>query len=137
MPAPFRRTRARWIRVAAVSVFGLALPAVARAQDIACDRANAREVHALKFEGNTTFSDDELSAIVVTTASSFTHRYFRWVFNAGTARCLPEEGLSGDVDLLKTFYKNNGFYQTKVDTVVTLVPPDQVDVTFRIDEGPP
>src|SRR5262249_31994425 len=80
---------------------------------------------------------DELSAVVVTTASSFMHRYFRWLFNAGTARCLPENGLGDDIALLKTFYKNNGFYQTKIDGNVAPVPPDQVDVTFTIDEGPP
>ena len=138
----FGATRAASAPAAAVAVAWLSTsllrsPRLARAQDISCDRPGAKEVRALTFEGNDTFSDDELSARVVTTPSSFTHRYFRWFFNAGTARCLPEDGLGPDVELLKTFYKNNGFYETKVDTIVTPLPPDRVDVTFRIDEGPP
>src|SRR5216110_1486133 len=89
MGSRFGAARAAWLRVAALSVLSLAHPLVARAQDVSCDRPDAREVRALRFEGNDTFSDDELSARVITTASSFTHRYFRWLFNAGTARCLP------------------------------------------------
>jgi len=127
----------RWLAVAALVVLSIARPSVARAQDISCDRAGAKEVRALRFEGNTTFSDDVLSTIVLTTASSFTRRHFRWLFNIGTARCLPEDGLGDDQELLKTFYKNNGFYQTKVEGTVTPVPSDQVDVTFHVTEGAP
>src|SRR5215831_8781296 len=114
--------RMRWVFIAAVSLWSIVGSSIAHAQDIACDRPGAKEVRALHFQGNTTFKDDELSARVVTTASSFMHRYFRWLFNAGAARCVPENGLGDDVTLLKTFYKNNGFYQTKVDTKVTPVP---------------
>ena len=127
----------RLLVVGAALAFGAAVPALARAQDIACDRPGAKEVRTLNFEGNRTFKDDDLSALVLTTPSSFTHRYFRWFFNAGTARCLPDVGLRGDVENLKQFYKNYGFYATVVDTVVKQRPPDQVDVTFRITEGPP
>ncbi|MGH7616409.1 MAG: BamA/OMP85 family outer membrane protein [Gemmatimonadaceae bacterium] len=131
------RAATLWLRVAAVCAGTIAGPSVVRAQDIQCDRRDAKQVHALRFEGNDTFSDDELSTRVVTTASSFTHRYFRWLFDVGTARCVPDEGLAGDIGLLENFYKARGFYQTKVDTVVTPVPPDAVDITFRITEGPP
>lgn len=114
------------------------LPAVARGQDISCDRENAREVRSLRFEGNTTFKSDVLSAFVVTTPSSVTRRYFGWFFHAGTARCLPaDDGLIRDVENLKTLYKNNGFYATKIDTVITPLSPQSVRVTFRINEGPP
>ncbi len=129
--------RARWLGAVALSLLTVAGPRVARAQEVDCDRPGAKEVHALNFEGNDTFSDDELSTHVIVTASSFTHRYFRWLFNAGAARCLPEEGLTADIDRLKAFYRNNGFYETKVDATVTPVPPDQVNVTFKITEGPP
>ena len=70
-------------------------------------------MRSLRFEGNTTFKSDELAIHVVTTPSSFTRRYFGWFFNAGSARCLPEDGLGQDVANLKGFYKNNGFYATK------------------------
>jgi outer membrane protein insertion porin family len=128
--------RARWLCVAALSLL-IADPRVARAQDVGCDREGAKQVHTLEFEGNETFSDDELSTRVIVTASSFTHRYFRWLFNAGAARCLPEGGLTDDIERLKAFYRTNGFYETKVDAIVTTVPPDAVNVTFKITEGPP
>jgi Outer membrane protein/protective antigen OMA87 len=112
------------------------IPATLRAQDISCDRDGAREVRSLEFEGNETFKDDELSARVVTTPSSGMRRFFGWL-GVGSARCLPDNGLEPDVANLKAFYKNNGFYETTVDTVVTALNPDRVRVTFRIAEGPP
>jgi outer membrane protein insertion porin family/translocation and assembly module TamA len=129
--------RARWLRAATLFLLSFAVPRIVRAQDISCDRDNAKQVRSLNFQGNETFSADELSARVIVTASSFTHRYFRWLFNAGSARCLPADGLSDDVDRLKAFYRNNGFYETKIEPTVTQLPPDQVDVTFKITEGPP
>jgi len=131
-------TRTRWLTAAVFFLLSIAVPRVVLAQDISCDRGDStKEVRALKFEGNATFNDDELSARVIVTASSFTHRYFRWLFNAGAARCLPEGGLSDDVERLKNFYKNNGFYETKVEPTVTPIGQDQVDVIFKITEGPP
>src|SRR6185312_8086071 len=50
----------------------------------------------------------------------------------------PDVGLAPDVANLKTFYQNNGFYDTQVDTVVTPAPPPfAVDILFRINEGQP
>ena len=71
---------------------------------------------------------------MVTTASSFARRHFR-IF--GTARCYPVGGLAQDTVNIKNFYKANGFYDTRVDTAVTIVGRGVVDVTFRIDEGRP
>ncbi len=110
-------------------------PIRALAQEVECDPGkNDKEVRALHFEGNRTFSDDELSARVLTTPSSLTRRYVRYV---GARRCYPDVGLKPDVDALTTFYKNNGFYATRVDTIVKTVSPDAVDVTFHIQEGEP
>src|SRR5579872_2404382 len=106
----------------------------ARAQDVQCGDEGDREVRALNFVGNNTFSDDELSARVITTPSSFARRYFKIV---GAKRCYPDVGLKPDVDALVAFYRSNGFYETRVDTVVTPVRPGMVDVTFRIHEGQP
>lgn len=106
----------------------------ARAQDVQCGDESAREVRSLNFVGNNTFSDEELSARVITTPSSFARRYFKIV---GAKRCYPDVGLKPDVDALVAFYRNNGFYETRVDTVVTPVSPRVVDVTFRINEGRP
>jgi outer membrane protein assembly complex protein YaeT len=111
----------------------VAAPAVAKAQDVACEVGRA-EVRQLNFEGNNTFSNDELSARVLTTPSSVTKRYLRIV---GTPRCYPSVGLGPDVRALTQFYRNNGFYNTRVDTLVQQLGPNVVSVTFRIQEGDP
>ena len=101
----------------------------------------AAELHAVPFHrqpvrflGNKTFNADQLSARVLATPSSFAKRYFK-IF--GTKRCYPSDGLGPDVLRLKQFYENNGFYDTKVDTIVRPVSRSAVAVTFRIDEGQP
>ncbi len=96
-------------------------------------------MRSLKFEGNNAFSGDELSTRVAITPSSFAHRWFGWFFNAGAKRCFPDVGLAGDVASLKQFYLNNGFRDTKVDTVVAPANASgsSLRVAFRIDEGLP
>jgi outer membrane protein insertion porin family/translocation and assembly module TamA len=121
-------------------VIGLfAFSVSARAQEIDCDVPGDREVRSVRFEGNETLSDDDLSRIVVTTPSTFTRRYFGWFFDAGVKRCVPaDNGLAFDIQRLEQFYKDNGFYRAKVDTLVERAgAPDRVNVTFRIDEGAP
>ena len=127
---------ARSLAVATVLIVG-AFPSFAGAQEIDCDRESDREVRAVRFEGNEALSEDELSARVLTTPSTFTHRYFGWFLGAGVKRCVPDIGLRRDVLALQEYYKGNGFYRAKVDTVVTPVGDHRVNVTFRIDEGRP
>ena len=118
------------VAVALVSL-AILVPKVARAQE--CEPGD-RQVRSLRFVGNTAFSDDDLSARVITTPSSFAKRHFRFF---GTPRCYPPNGLAPDAANITTFYKYNGFYDTRVDTVVTPVAKDVVNVTFRINEGQP
>jgi outer membrane protein insertion porin family len=117
----------------ALALVSLAMLRPARASAQECGEGD-RQVRSLHFVGNKTFDDDALSAYVVTTASSFARRHFR-IF--GTARCYPVGGLAQDTLNIKNFYKANGFYDTRVDTAVTIVSRGVVDVTFRIDEGRP
>ena len=134
MPRSNWRSLVRAIaRVVLASLTLTAVSARLDAQEIDCDPGDV-EVRSLGFIGNKTFSGDELSARVLTTPSSFARRYFR-IF--GTKRCLPSDGLAPDVQRLKQFYENNGFYDTKVDTLVRPVSKAAVNVTFRIDEGRP
>lgn len=129
-----RRSPVQAIARAAIAALTLTTASTRlRAQEIECDRGDI-EVRSLRFTGNKTFDGDELSARVLTTPSSFAKRYFK-IF--GTKRCYPSDGLAPDVQRLKQFYENNGFYDTKVDTIVHPVSKTAVDVTFRIDEGPP
>ena len=129
-----RRSLIRAIARIVLASFTLtAASARLHAQEIECDPGDI-EVRSLRFVGNKAFSSDELSARVLTTPSSFAKRYFK-IF--GTKRCLPSDGLAPDVQRLKQYYENNGFYDTKVDTVVHAVSKVAVDVTFSIDEGQP
>ena len=121
-------------RFALAALIAFFLPAAVRAQDVECDQPGEREVRSLRFEGNQTFGADQLSTIVITTPSSFARRYSRFF---GTKRCYPSEGLTQDVRNLKAFYEINGFYDTKIDTVVTPASRSSVRVTFRINEGRP
>lgn len=136
------RLAASLARPLVVAVIGLlTLSVSARAQEIDCNETGEREVLSVRFDGNQTLSDDELSRVVVTTPSTFTRRYFGrlWYFHPGVKRCLPSDnGLALDIQRLEQFYKNNGFYRAKVDTVVAPAgAPDRVNVTFRIAEGAP
>jgi len=131
------RRAAALVRRALVAI-GLvsALPAMAAAQDVLCDPGE-KEVRTVHFEGNVTFSSDELSARVLSTPSSITHRLTR-VF--GARRCYPFGdgiGLGNDAANLRAFYHNNGFFDTRVDTVLTQLPNNRVDIAFRIVEGQP
>lgn len=122
----------------AALAFLTVLPALSRAQDVLCDDKE-REVRAVKFEGNTTFTADQLSARVLTTPSSATRRLLMrmGITSGGTRRCFPDIGLANDVANLRTLYRNQGFYDTRVDTVVSPLTHNRVDVTFRITEGQP
>lgn len=131
-----RPREARLVRpfIAAALTLLAALPSVAQGQEVECDKKTDIEVRVVRFEGNRTFDDDQLSASVLATSSSFSRRHFK-VF--GARRCYPDVGLKPDVDALKALYQNNGFYKTTVDTVVTPVSPRVVDIAFRINEGQP
>jgi outer membrane protein insertion porin family/translocation and assembly module TamA len=132
-------------RIARVLLFALGLVSMhaARlaAQDVLCDPGEF-EVRSVQFNGNETFSDEDLAVRVLSTPSSFWRRTFRLF---GPKRCYPfgdvggdkPVGLLNDVNNLKTFYRNNGFYDTRIDTVLTHFAPGRVDIAFNITEGPP
>jgi outer membrane protein insertion porin family/translocation and assembly module TamA len=105
------------------------------AQDIECDPGD-REVRSLEFQGNHAFSDGELALRIVTTSSSWARRYLRVV---GSRRCLDSDELVRDKYRLQLLYRNAGYYDTSIDTLVTPVNGrnDQVRVAFNIDEGKP
>jgi len=118
----------------ALASLAMLMPVRAGAQE--CNEPGDRQIRALQFVGNKSFSDGELSARVVTTASSWAKRHLRFL-HVGTARCYPADGVGPDTLRIKNFYKANGFYDTRVDTLVQSVGKDVVDVTFRISEGQP
>ncbi|MDH5235242.1 MAG: BamA/TamA family outer membrane protein, partial [Gemmatimonadota bacterium] len=116
---------------------GLALLAAsaagARAQETRCERGDV-EVRALGFTGNAAFTDAELEAGIVTTPSSWARRTLRII---GTRRCLDRQAFPDDVLRLTIFYRNHGFVNATVDTIVTSLGASRVGVRFVITEGRP
>ena len=112
----------------------VAVPGAAGAQDLECDPGDTR-VDDIDFRGNQTFSDAELASAIATTPSSFWRRADLPFF--GATRCLDRVEFPRDVLRLRLFYRQRGFYKTRVDTTVTPTSPDRVDIVFDIAEGPP
>lgn len=91
-----------------------------------------RELRSLDFEGNRAFADRDLASRIVTTPSSWTRQ-----IGFGERRCLDSEALRADVLRLRVFYRDRGYPEAVVDTLVRPAIRDAVDVTFLIEEGPP
>jgi len=122
--------RARLVLLAALTG---ALVAPLEAQETRCDRGDV-EVAALSFSGNAAFPDATLAAGIVTTASSRLRRLLRFV---GRKLCLDASELPLDVLRLRTWYRNHGFVDVTVDTVVAAAGRGRVEVRFQIAEGEP
>lgn len=120
-------------RFALAVVLGGALATPAAAQETRCDRGDV-EVARLTFAGNTAFPDATLAGGIVTTASSRWRRVLRIV---GARRCLDSGALPLDVLRLRTWYRNHGFVDATVDTVVAPSGRGRVEVRFLIAEGDP
>jgi outer membrane protein assembly factor BamA len=124
----------RWRALLQLSaLLAVATPAALRAQETRCDRGDV-EVAALSFAGNSAFSDAELAAGIVTTPSSRARRILRIV---GARRCLDQAQLPLDVARLRLWYRNHGFTEATVDTVVGTISARRVEVRFLINEGVP
>ncbi len=111
----------------------LAFPSALLAQDIVCDKGDT-EVLRLEFTGNRTFPSPVLANGIATTPSTWARRRLG-IF--GTRYCLDPAEFPRDVLRLLVFYRNHGFLDVAVDTVVTHLSPSQVAVRFAITEGQP
>jgi outer membrane protein assembly factor BamA len=103
------------------------------AQETRCDRGDV-EVSALRFDGNSAFTDATLASGIVTTPSSRLRRALRVV---GARHCLDNNALALDVLRLRLWYRNHGFVDVTVDTVVVNAGRSRVAVHFAIAEGEP
>lgn len=117
-------------------MMALAAPATqAGAQDLSCEPEDV-EVQKVSFQGNRAFGDADLGNAVATTPSSFTRRHGIPLLR-GTRRCLNPLELQRDVFRLRHFYRQRGYYSTRIDTAVTKVRQGAVAVEFRVIEGTP
>ena len=110
------------------------LAGTARAQALACD-AGDLEIGGVAFTGNDHFRDGELGNAIVTTPSSWARRVLH--IPLGARHCLDSLELQRDAVRLRLFYRQRGYYKTRVETSVTPVSPRTVKVSFGVDEGPP
>lgn len=109
----------------------LAATTVLAAQD------QERVVRNLSFVGNQALDDYTLESAIATTASSAwaRHWWLRWL-GLGEKRYFSEVEFRRDVVRLVLLYRQSGYMNAVVDTVVRRTPRD-VYVTFRIHEGEP
>ena len=104
------------------------------AQGFACEPGD-REVRSLEFRGNHAVTDDDLAVHVATTPSAFLRRSLHIAL--GEKRCLNTEELPRDVVRLRAYYRERGYYQARVDTLLQPMGAHGVRVIFTIDEGKP
>lgn len=96
-----------------------------------------RVVRGLSFVGNRALDDYTLESAIATTKSSAWARYglVRWL-GLGEKRYFNEVEFRRDVVRLILLYRQSGYMNAVVDTLVRRTPRD-VYVTFRIHEGEP
>lgn len=119
-------------RLATVLAMVLAARAVG-AQETRCERGDV-EVRRVTFVGNASFPDVELLDGIVTTPSSWIRRVTRYF---GQKQCLSVREFPRDVERLRVYYRNRGFDEVQVDTVVTRLAEGIITVRFEIQEGQP
>jgi len=125
-----RRLRMRALSAIALGIF-LALPASVAAQD------EGLVVRQLEFKGNESLLPELLAASIATTNSGWFARTapFRW-FGLGERRYFSDVDFQRDVLRLEVLYKQSGFPDVEVDTLVQRTPED-IYLTFVITEGEP
>ena len=82
----------------------------------------------IAFEGNESFPDVRLQAIMATREKNFLSRFM----STGT---LNREALKTDTERITAFYYDNGYINVKVDEPKVERQDDGMHVTVRIDEG--
>jgi len=122
-------TRTAW-RLGLLVALGVAVPPLAA-------QAGAPVVRGLEFEGNESIPDYSLSIAIGTTNSSWFARsgLVRWI-GLGEKRYFDPVEFRRDVLRLTLFYRQSGFLEVKVDTLVRREGVS-VHLTFKITEGEP
>lgn len=123
-----KRTAEAVLLLAALSAGSLAAQA---------ERGPERRVAAVRFRGNRALDDYALSISIATSASNWTYGWpLLRALKIGVRRVFDEVEFRRDVLRLQLLYRQHGYFEARVDTVVRRG-DDAVRVTFRIAEGPP
>jgi len=112
--------------------------AAATLAPLAAQQEPQRVVRGLSFEGNHAIDDYTLSTAIATTNSSAfaTKWYLRWIPWLGAKRYFDELEFRRDVVRLLLLYRQSGYMNAVVDTLVRREDRD-VYVKFRLYEGEP
>ncbi|MFH0992272.1 MAG: BamA/TamA family outer membrane protein [bacterium] len=97
------------------------------------------EVKSLRFEGNDILSDDLLQTVLQTRQSPM----WIWKFLYTISEKLGDKPeyfsavvFGADFERLKSFYEDQGFFNTRIDTVISIDSHEKaVELKFRISEG--
>jgi len=118
-------------------VASLLLLAALAASTVLSAQEQERVVRELAFDGNRALEDLTLESAIATTKSSWWARspLVRWL-GLGEKRYFSEVEFRRDVVRLILLYRQSGYMNAVVDTLVRRTPRD-VYVTFRIHEGDP
>ena len=87
------------------------------------------KIKNIKFTGNKIFKDRKLRSVIVSEEYKF------WKFISGK-KYLKEELIKFDENLLKNFYKNEGYYNVKINTsFARLVDDNEFELIYNINAG--
>jgi outer membrane protein assembly factor BamA len=134
---PVRRLR-RLAGALVLLVVGLQLAP----DEVAGQTQNRPEILSLQFEGNRSFPDRALANSILTRETvcrSFVVQPFCW-FGADFAvdpSFLNPRVFAQDFVRIQLFYRQRGFREVQVDTLIHRETPTQVALTFQIQEGEP
>jgi len=90
------------------------------------DKVRIKEI---EFEGNETFSDEDLEDELKTSEKGF----FSWITSSGE---LNKEDLEQDVSKLTAFYQNNGFVQARIGEPEITFKDNWIYIKIKVHEGP-
>ena len=87
------------------------------------------QIKKIKFIGKKVFKDNKLRKVIVSEEAKF------WKF-ISTKKNIDIQRFSLDENLLKNFYKNNGYYNVKINSSYAQIIEDRFfEVVFNIDAG--
>ncbi len=98
-------------------------------------------VNSVSFEGNKTFSSDQLRGVMITKKSPAA--FWRFLYSIGhivgdSAQYLDPLALRADLQRIRYFYRDNGFVFAQVDSSLDYdMKNKSVNIVVKIKEGPP
>src|SRR5690625_904175 len=103
-------------------------------------------VRKIRFSGNSHVGNRTLRTLIRTRTNRemlgiprFTPWYYIYQLTGRfgeSPALLDREAVAGDIERIRIFYENSGFFDVEVDTSIIEYRENRVEVTFLIDEGP-